>query len=244
MDYQGDGNSGGGYTNIFGGGGTPDASQGKPRRSYDEQTLIPVTIKMALGAQQDPAGGDGSLSLEDGRKVSSIKIIGAVKSFNPQTTNVVFEIEDGTGLVEVKQWLDDNDCQALQEIRDSCMKDHIYVKVIGQIKDYEGKKILVANAVRPLADANELTHHMLQVVYSAEKAKRQNSIVAPPMMNSGVGFGSPLGGSSMPVAQTTGGAGDSLKEQVMAYIRDQDGKKSAVLELGIVLLFVTWISSH
>lgn len=220
MDFQG-GGSGGGFTSNTFGAGTPDASQGqKTRRSYDEQTLIPVTIQMAMSAHPDPAGGDGSLLLEDGRKVASVKIVAAVRSVDAQSTNVVYELEDGTGLLDAKQWLDDNDCQALQEIRDACMKEHIYIKVIGQIKDYEGKKLLVANSVRPLSTANELTHHMLQVVHSAEKAKRQDSIVAPPAANSGIGFG-----ASMPVAQTTGG-GDSLKDQVLNFIRNNDGKSS------------------
>ena len=226
MDYQGTpGGGGGGYTNNAG--TSPESNQQNKgtRKSYDEQTLIPVSIHMALGGQLD-SSGDGGLMLQDGRKIASIQIVAAVRSVNAQTTNVMYELEDGTGLIEAKQWLDDNDCSALQEIRNSCMQEHKYLKVIGQIKDYEGNKVLVANSVRPLSTANELTHHMLQVVYSAEKAKRQSSIVAPPsmMMNSGIGFGF---GSSAPIAQTTGGGGDSIKEQVLDFIKSNDDGSEA-----------------
>eukprot|EP00980_Cylindrotheca_fusiformis_P020708 scaffold7738_cov133-Cylindrotheca_fusiformis.AAC.17 len=216
MDYQG----GGGGSSSFGGGGGFGGSQQSPqktRRSYDEQTLIPVTIHMALQATPDPSG-DGSLVLEDGRKLSTIKVVAAVRSVEDASTNVLYQAEDGTGLMEVKQWLDDNDCTAIQEIRQQTLKDNIYIKVIGQIKDYEGKKMLVANSVRPLSTGNELTHHMLQVVYSAEKHKRADSIVAPPavMSNNGVGFG-----AAQPMAQATSGD-NSLKARLLTFIKNSD----------------------
>jgi replication factor A2 len=212
MDYQGGGgNTGGGF-------GSSQQSAQKPRRSYDEQTLIPITLHMALQASPDPSG-DGSLILEDGRKLSTVKVVGAVRSVEDASTNVLYQLEDGTGLMDVKQWLDDNDCTAIQEIRQKTKEENIYIKVTGQIKDYEGKKMLVASSVRPLTTANELTHHMLQVVHSAEKSKRADSIVSPGaiMNNNGVGFG----GGAVPVAQTTSG-GNSLKERVLNFIKTSD----------------------
>jgi replication factor A2 len=229
MDFQGgDGGGGGGYTTGNNNFGSPEASQGgqKSRRSYDEQTLIPVSIQMALKSHPDPSGGDGSLVLDDGRKVASVKIVGAVRQVNDNSTNVMYELEDGTGLMEVKQWLDDNDCTALQELRQATLQEHVYLKVIGQIKDYEGKKLLVANSVRLLSTGNELTHHFLEVVHSVETHKRADSIVSAPMStNSGVGFGGSL---QQPMAQTTGG-GDTLKDQVLNYIRtEDDGSETGV----------------
>jgi replication factor A2 len=171
MDFQGGGDGGGGY----GGGSSqadPSSSQGRTRRPYDEQTLTPVTIRMVRRAHPDTAGGDGSLVLQDGRKLASVKIVGAVRSVEDHSTNVVYNIEDGTGLIEVKQWLDDNECTALQELRQETLKEHVYLKIVGQIKDYEGNKIIVANSVRPLSSGNELTHHMLEVAYSGERHKR------------------------------------------------------------------------
>jgi replication factor A2 len=214
MDYQGGGGGDGG-----GGFGSSQQSAQKPRRSYDEQTLIPVTLHMAMKATPD-ASGDGSLILEDGRKLTTIKVVGAVRSFENASTNVLYVLEDGTGLMDIKQWLDDNDCTAIQEIRQQTLKENIYIKVTGSIKDYEGKKMLVASSVRPLTTANELTHHMLQVVHSAEKYKRADSIVSPGaaiMNNNGVGFG----GGAVPVAQTTSG-GNSLKERVLNFIKTCD----------------------
>jgi replication factor A2 len=217
MDYQG--GDGGGFA-TSNNDGAPSSSQGggKPRRSYDEQTLIPVTIQMAMLAQPDASGGDGSLVLPDGRPVSMVKLIGAVRSVNEQSTNVLYNLEDGTGMIDVKQWVDDNDCTAVLDIRKETLKENLYVKVIGQIKDYDGKKMIVANTVRPLATGNELTHHYLEVAHSCEKSKRAASIVAPTVLaSSGVGFGGMAGAN---IAST----GNPLTDEVLAFIRSKDGK--------------------
>lgn len=220
MDYQG-GDSGGGYTNNYGGGdGNPSSSQGgQTRRSYDQRTLIPVSIHMALKARPDQSEGDGSLVLEDGRKIYEVKLVAAVREVTDASTNVLYKVEDGTGVMDVKQMLHDTDPTAIQEIRQQTYTENIYVKIVGKIKDYANEKMLYADSVRPLSSGNELTHHMLSVVHSAEKFKRADAIVAvaPASMmmgNSGVGFGN----ASIPAAQSMGG-GDSLKEKVAHYIR-------------------------
>jgi replication factor A2 len=219
MDFQGD--SGGGFQNSSqGGGGGGGGSQQKfTRRSYDEQTLIPVTVHMAMTTSNDPSN-EGNLLLEDGRKIATVKLVGAVRNVSDFSTNVVYELEDGTGLLEVKQWLDDNDCSAMADLRQRTLQEAIYLKVVGQIKDYEGKKMLVANSVMPISSGNEIAHHMLQVVYSAEKHKRADSIVAPMAMNSGVGFGAPVSRSM--VGGSSGG--DDLKSKVIYVMKQQGGR--------------------
>jgi len=236
MDYQGD--MGGGGGNYGGGGGGFDSGGGgfnggggggggtpRARKAYDEQTLIPVTARMILQAQSN---AENSLSLPDGRELHHVKLIGAVRSYEEASTNATFSIEDGTGLVDVKQWSDNNDCAAVIEMRQACMQDHVYVKIIGQVKDYDGKKTLVAHTVRLLSTSNELSHHMLEVVYSAEKYQRKESIVGggmPQSMAGGVGFGAGVGGGGAPLAQATNsGNGDDLRDQVLNYIRNEGSK--------------------
>lgn len=187
MDFQGDaGGGGGGFANndnnFGGGGGTQDSAEKKSRRSYDDQTLIPVTISMAMKTQSDVSGGDGTMVLEDGRSLHMVKIIGAVRSVDTQSTNIFYVLEDGTGVCDVKQWVDDNEPAAVTEMTKGAAIENVYVKVIGMIKEYEGKKQIVANSVHRLLSGNELTHHLLEVMYSTEKFERADSIV-PPIMN-------------------------------------------------------------
>jgi replication factor A2 len=247
MDYQGDTGGGGNYGGGgFGGGGGFNASQGgfsgsqgggggggdsgRARRSYDEQTLVPVTARMILSTQSaSNADGTGSLALPDGRELYRVKLVGAVRSFEEASTNVLFMVEDGTGLVEVKQWLDANDNLAVVEQRHECMKDNIYLKVIGQIKDYDGRKTLVADTVRKLHTSNEIAYHMLEVVYSAENYKRRESIGGlPSMMSSttggGVGFGAGVsGGGGAPIGGQASGSGNPLRDAVLNFIKVEGG---------------------
>lgn len=206
MDYEGGSNSAGGGFGV----GTQESTEKRSRRSYDEQTLIPITISMALKAHGDPSNGDGSLVLADGRPLHIIKIIGAVRNADAQSTNVMYTLEDGTGIIDVKQWHDEND---ESEVRKEVFNEGDYIKVIGQIKEYDGKKQLVANAVRSLASGNELTHHLLEVVYSAETFKRADSIV-PPMKNSDLVFS-----SGATIAGGVQRTDDSNKERLIEFIQ-------------------------
>jgi replication factor A2 len=232
MDYHGDGGGGGGFQGYGGGGGSSQSpqQQQRTRRQYDEQTLIPVTIRMALAAKPDTSGGEGSLQLEDGRKLASVKIVAAVRSCNDYSTNILLEIEDGTGLLDVKQWFDDSDCSYLQELKTQVLKDNIYVKIVGQLKVYDNKMQLVANSIHPITSGNEITHHMISVVHSAEKFKRGSEIVpssvASSMMQSpmggGVGFSMQSRGAAPLMAQSRGGGG--LKDVVYDFVRNHQRK--------------------
>ena len=241
MDYQGDmggggnyGGGGGGYGGGGGGGGFDGggynagggASTPRARKNYDEQTLIPVTVRMILTATSTSnAEGTGSLALADGRELHHVKLVGAVRTYEDFSTNVTWGIEDGTGLIDVKQWLDVNDCSAVAEMRQECLKENIYVTIIGQVKDYDGKKTLVAHTVRKLTTSNELTYHMLEVVYSAETFLRKDSILGGGMPVGGVGFGAAVGGGA-PVAQATSSGHDDLKNQVLNFIKTEGGTHS------------------
>lgn len=148
---------------------SPQRSGG--RKGLDEQTVIPVTIRMILNASIDNNVENGVM-LRDGRSVHLVKFVGAVRSVEDLSTNVVFSIEDGTGLTEVKQWHDPSDCAGVTEMRMQASQENCYVRVIGQLKSYEGRIQIVGLSVRRVSTCNELTHHFLETVYSSEKSKR------------------------------------------------------------------------
>ena len=244
MDYQGGGfgGGGGGTPMMMGGGGASQSppvsssggrggSGGRPRPSADEQTVHSVTISMIQSAAASSGSDEDGLQLPDGRKLHHVKIVGAARSLEHFSTNCIYNIEDGTGLMEVKQWADANvDCQALQDLRNECSKENIYLACTGQVKDYDGKKMIVADSVRPVVNGNELTYHMLEVVYQAEKAKRLNLYVPPvaPGMQ-GIGFGgSAMGGAPIRPQQyqNSYGAG-GVRDAVLAFIKLEGNKTEA-----------------
>jgi replication factor A2 len=243
MDYQGGGgfgNSGSaGGSGYSGGGGSAGNSGGKARRSYDEQTMVPVTIRMCLGAMPDEISeGVGGLQLEDGRRLYHVRFVAAVRSFEDFSTNVVYTLEDGTGLMEVKQWLDDNHCTAIAEMRQHTLKENIYLKVVGQIKEYDGKKMVVAESIRVLSTGNELAHHMLEVVYAGETFKRKDSIVAPQssmMFNTNTVKGSALHANS-----SDGG----WKDELLRFIRMEGDKSDMGVSIDACIKYIGRPSSE
>lgn len=206
MDYQGD-TSGGGFA--------PPSSQpgsggrSSTRRSYDEQTVIPVTVAMMLQSRVV----DDRPQLADGRFLHRVRFVAAVRSFEDMSTNVEYEVEDGTGLIKVKEWLDDHKENAKSiEIREQTKREHVYIKVTGQLKDYAGSKQVVADSIRPLTTGNELAHHMLEVVYIEQQTrqKQQQPAFTP-------GFGQTAG---RPLQAAANGETDSLKFKILEKVKE------------------------
>jgi replication factor A2 len=74
-----------------------------------------------------------------------------------QTTNITYKLDDGTGTIEVKQWIDvDDDSQR------SKFDDNAYVRVWGKLTQFNNKKHIGANFVRPITDMNEISYHLLE----------------------------------------------------------------------------------
>ncbi len=172
------------------GGGSSTDGVGKPRRNHDEQTLIPITAKMAHSALGDPSGGT-NLSLADGRPLHMVKLVGAVRQHEERSTNVFIDVEVSTGLVQVKVLVNKGDkCSIASSLRRDASTDHAYVRVIGQVCEFDGKRHIMANNVRPVSSGNELTYHLLEVAHSYKRhVKMQSDAQATGMMGMGMGIG-------------------------------------------------------
>ncbi|KAJ9647765.1 Replication factor A protein 2 [Coniosporium tulheliwenetii] len=146
-----------------GGGFIPGGSQNSPSgatREYGNETLRPVTIKQVLDAEQKP---DSEFSL-DGSRITQITLIGQVRNISTQTTNVTYKLDDGTGTLEVKQWIDSDAPTGLDGADSSKPKivDNAYVRVWGKIKDFNNRRHVGAHVIRPIADYNEISYHLLE----------------------------------------------------------------------------------
>ncbi len=64
--------------------------------------------KMVHSALRDPSDGT-DLSLADGQPLHMVKLVGAVHQHEERSTNVFIDVEDGTGLVQVKVWVNKGD---------------------------------------------------------------------------------------------------------------------------------------
>ncbi len=107
-----------------------------------------------------------------------------------QATYISYVIEDGTGTLEIKKWLDadaamDSDYEATR--RDEIIEGS-YVRIFGQLRMFGTKKSVVAYHVRPITSVDEITFHNLEVLYVHRYLTQPASRMATgPGMSSGPG---------------------------------------------------------
>lgn len=138
-------------------GGSPVAmSQRSPSgggRKRDAQSLVPLTVKQLLQAEEE-----NSKYKVDGRTISQVTIVGQILSVEAQATNVNYLVDDSTGKVNVRIYIDSDDDS------DSTLSSGTYVRVVGNLRAFNDKKSVVAFQLIPVTDFNEVTFHYLNVI--------------------------------------------------------------------------------
>ena len=136
----------------------------KEKKPRDKQTLTPVTIKQLQSAEKGVGDDDGYKI--DNAEIHSVRVVACVQTDEVRETKATYNIEDGTGSVEVTFWLNDaqdEDSWARQKL--AKMTPGAYVVVHGIIKEYDGRLTISAYDMRPVEDFNQVTHHYLEAIY-------------------------------------------------------------------------------
>ncbi|KAA8908342.1 replication factor A2 [Sphaerosporella brunnea] len=207
-DTYGGGGGGGFYTGSQGGGGT-QASPGSEAKGRGANTLRPVTIKQILETTQELADAPFKI---DGVEISYITFVGRVRSVAEQTTNNTYVIDDGTGTLDVKQWVDtdavgDGSAQQL---------NGQYVRVLGQLKSFSNKKHVGSHKIQLVTDFNEVQYHLLEATATHLHLTR-----GPPEQFAPAGDGSAVATSAYGQNRGTG-------DVVMGGTADAGGRLSNV----------------
>ncbi|KAI1361294.1 replication protein A, subunit RPA32 [Xylaria arbuscula] len=151
------GDNDGGF--VWGSQGGGSQSAVKP---INDESLRPVTIKQIIDAEPAYAG-DASFRI-DGLDVKQVTIVGQVRAIMQQTTNITYRIDDGTGTIEVKQWLD-ADKQDASADSGPAFREEDYVRVWGRLKSFSNKRHVGAHVIKPVRDFNEVNYHLLEATY-------------------------------------------------------------------------------
>ncbi|KAF6229098.1 hypothetical protein HO133_007212 [Letharia lupina] len=171
MDY------GGGYSTTSygaqggaGGGGFMGGSQGGSqgaagKGTYGKDTLRPVTIKQVLDAQQPHP--DAEFKIDD-VEITQVSFVGQIRNISTQTTNITYKLDDGTGTIEVKQWIDAD--ATMDTTSDSApskpkLVENEWARVWGRLKAFNNKRHVGAHVIRPVADKMEITYHLLEATF-------------------------------------------------------------------------------
>ncbi|KAF7133721.1 hypothetical protein CNMCM5793_005075 [Aspergillus hiratsukae] len=166
----------GGYNNYGntsygggGGGGFMPGEMNSPaggKGDNNNATLRPITVKQALDASQPYPEAAFQI---DGADAASVCFIGQVRNISSQSTNVTYKIDDGTGEIEVKQWIDTQTADTMETDDGKgagTAKNQVelngYAKVFGKIKSFGNKRYVGAHCVRPTTNLNEVHCHLLE----------------------------------------------------------------------------------
>ncbi|OLL22241.1 Replication factor A protein 2, partial [Neolecta irregularis DAH-3] len=125
------------------------------QRSSGNTTRV-VTIKQILEASQIHPDAEFRI---DNAEIGYVTFVGQIRNVAMASTNVTYRIEDGTGLIEVKQWLD-SDTTDLD--RRNELSNDMYVRVVGQLKSFSGKRHVGSHHIRRITDMNEVHYHFLE----------------------------------------------------------------------------------
>ncbi|RAL17026.1 putative replication factor-a protein [Aspergillus homomorphus CBS 101889] len=167
------------YNNSYGGGGgggggggfMPGEMNNSPsggKGDYNNATLRPITIKQALDATQPYPEAGYQI---DSAEAASVCFIGQVRNISSQSTNVTYKIDDGTGEIEVKQWIDssaagtdnmDTDENGGKPVAKNQPELNGYAKVFGKLKSFGNKRFVGAHCVRAVSNINEVHVHLLE----------------------------------------------------------------------------------
>jgi len=148
--------SAGGFVNGDNINGSPTFSQSQSSPSTkkrDAQSLTPVTIKQL----QNLESKDSKYKL-DGKDLAQVTFVGVILSCEQQQTNLNYMIDDGTGKMNVRIYID------LEDETQRSDEENTYVRVVGNLREFNGGLHVVGFTLLPIKDFNEITFHNLEVI--------------------------------------------------------------------------------
>jgi replication factor A2 len=94
-----------------------------------------------------------------------VTFVGQIRSISTQPTNITYKIDDGTGLIEAKQWIDAESTKPDEMDLDPDkpkLTEEGYCRVWGRLKAFNNKRHVGAHIIRPITDYNEINYHLLE----------------------------------------------------------------------------------
>ena len=161
----------------------------------------------------------------NGEEVHNLTLLGKVVKENVSATTQEYVIDDGTGSVQVKRWVDAED-----ESAKSAAAVGQYVRVYGHVRVFQGVRSVIAFNLRPVTDFNEVTYHFLEAVYcNSHNAQRAD---AKPAAGAGTAYAAP---SSAPASAPAVDPGGSCVDQAKAIFEGPDGRRDEGVKIDVVV---------
>lgn len=187
--------------------GSQGGSQSSPggKLDYAKESLRPVTIKQLIDARQPSPDGE---FIVDGTEISQVTFVGQIRAMSQQATNSTYKLDDGTGLIEIKQWFDPD---VPPNPNTAGLQENSWCRVFGRMRSYNNKRHVGSHYIRPVTDYNEVSMHMLEATYVHCFYTKG----PPEQLGGGAAGGASDGGMFVPQTEH-GGGGGAMGNRAMA----------------------------
>lgn len=96
--------------------------------------------------------------------------MGQIRNISTQATNITYKLDDGTGTVEVKQWIDTDESTSIDDPTSAVatkpkLLENDWARVWGKLKAFNNRRHVGAHVIRPITDKMEITYHLLEATY-------------------------------------------------------------------------------
>ncbi|CAH6720364.1 replication factor A protein 2 [[Candida] jaroonii] len=164
MDYSG------GFDNYEGGYNNEDTSfqNDSSQRQQTRSSLTPVTIKQINESTQPYPDGDFQINKVN---LNMVSFIGIFRKIEDRKSALNITLEDGTGAITVRKWVDDSQTSAAEEMAKYESIKGKYVYCTGALKSFSDNKSIQNATIKVIEDHNEITYHYLQAISIHIKAQ-------------------------------------------------------------------------
>lgn len=121
----------------------------------ERDSLRPVTVKQLFKAEPM---GEAEFKV-DGVQLDLCTLVGQVRKVCWLATNVSYEIDDGSGVIAVKRWIDPEKEDVVDKTK---IVEGEYVRVLGRLKLFGEERHVGAHVIRVVLDSDEINYHFLE----------------------------------------------------------------------------------
>ncbi|KAJ7958663.1 replication protein A 32 kDa subunit A [Quillaja saponaria] len=106
---------------------------------------------------------------------AKVTMVGMVFAKAGRTTDVGFFLDDGTGQIGCRRWVNETiDTKEMDEIQNG-----MYIRVCGHLKSFQGVRQLVAFSVRLLTNFDEISFHFIACIHNHLQSKLRSEGAGP-----------------------------------------------------------------
>ncbi|KNA03158.1 hypothetical protein SOVF_211700, partial [Spinacia oleracea] len=117
---------------------TQSDSTPSPSKNSYQQGTIPLTVKQLSQASLSSTDEKSCFNL-DGVDVTNVKLVGMIFDKTEKVTDVSFTLDDGTGRMGCRRWLN----EAFDRKQMEVIEEGMYVQLVGHLRNTRGNTEIV-----------------------------------------------------------------------------------------------------